>query len=97
MFGLIVSLLTSNLLTLKFTPFVTSQQERLKESYNDRFENEFGCRNNVCWRNCYTEDQNEPDINSNEYKSCNHDSDCASHWECLSLCQSGIKIGLCLK
>lgn len=100
MFGLMLSLLSSNLSTLKFTPLVTtSQEERLKESYNDRFENEFGCRNNVCWRSCYTEDQKEsvfwcyssPDINSNEYKSCNRDSDCASQWECLSLCQSGIK------
>lgn len=89
MFGLMLALLTSNLLTVKFTPLITtSQQETLKEfNYNDQFKNEFGCPNNVCWRSCYTEDINElgfrcyssSNTNSNEYKVCSKKEDCAPH------------------
>lgn len=107
MFGFMLTLLTANLLTVIFTPLIsTSLQETKSDIFfgknstiNNWDKNEFGCIDNVCWRSCYTDNDNEngfwcyssPDINSHEYKSCNHESDCAPYWECLNPCQSGMK------
>lgn len=103
--GFMLTLVASNLLTVKFTPAISAPtlqpETKFEISFannstidNDRFQNEFGCHKNVCWRSCFTENETEiefwcytsPELKSREYKSCTYHSDCAPYWECLNLC-----------
>lgn len=103
MFGLTATLVASNLITVKFTPAITTLHQEPKFEIcfannasidNDGFRNEFGCYKNVCWRSCYSTEENQtnfwcytsPILNSLEYKKCTHHTDCAPHWECLDPC-----------
>lgn len=60
----------------------------------DVFSTDFGCHNAVCWRTCYTEDPKQkdfwcytsPQLNSREYETCTHQTDCSQYWECLDSC-----------
>lgn len=108
MLGVMVTLVASNLLTAKFSPGITPPQQQQQDTKleisfasnasigdgGDGFKNEFGCHNEVCWRSCYTETENEidfwcyssPHLQSREYKRCKYQTDCAPYWECLESC-----------
>lgn len=106
MLSIMITLVGSNLITTKLTPAITLPQQGTKveislgnnvTNFNKQFKNEFGCRNNVCWKSCYTEDEDEidfwcftsPTVALREYKSCTYHSDCAPYWECLNSCHNG--------
>lgn len=67
MFGLMLTLTASSLLTAKFSPspVITIPQETKEDicvanftnftNFNKQFKNKFGCLNNACWRSCYSD------------------------------------------
>lgn len=55
-----------------------------------------GCDGNVCWRSCYTTNNNtkswcytSPNPAIRDYHRCNHAHECSPCWECISACQTG--------